>query len=68
MALTVVLEGDKSDRVATEKSVDEDLEEFKRWFAERIGGDPLSKFELAAIKTYLYFKFYGDEKDAQAGS
>lgn len=57
---------DKSDRKLVEEIVDEDLRRFNVWFQEKVGDGPLSQFEKAALKTYLYFKLLG-ENDAQEG-
>jgi hypothetical protein len=48
------------DRVATEKEVDEEIAKFDQWF-QSTGNDPLIRSEAAIIKTFLYFKLYGEK-------
>ena len=49
-----------------EQAVDEDLGAFSTHF-QALGNDPLTKFEAAAIKTYIFWKLYG-ARDAKPSS
>lgn len=49
-----------------ELAVNEDIRKFDAWFQE-LGNDPLTKSEVAVIKTYLWFKTLKGNGDAQAG-
>jgi hypothetical protein len=49
-----------------ELAVNEDIRAFDDWFRE-LGNDPLTKSEVAAIKTYLWYKTVKGSGDAQAG-
>lgn len=52
---------------ALEEAVDEDIELFNKFF-QSLGNDPLSKFEVSAIKTYLHYKLVGDTDAEEASS
>lgn len=53
MALTVTHEGQEG----IERDVDQDIDEFERWFYEHIDSSaPLLQAERAIIKTYLGWK------------
>jgi hypothetical protein len=48
-----------TDARVLEEEVDEDIEKFSAYF-QSLGNDPFSKFEKAAIKTYLHWKTHGE--------
>lgn len=53
-------------RVQAEKAVDEDLGKFSAHF-QSLGNDRLTRYEAAAIKTYIFWKLYG-ARDAEPTS
>lgn len=48
-----------------EELVDEDIAQFSAYFTS-LGNDPMSKFEKAAIKTYLHWKTHGEPSSSSA--
>lgn len=64
MIITTVLV-DITDRKAVEVAVDRDLEGFDMWFRHVVGDGPVTSFEKAILKSYLYYKLYGAESAIQ---
>ncbi len=58
---------DKENREVMEEAVDEDIRSFSEWFQRRVGDGPLIHAERAILKTFMYYKLYGDS-DEKAGS
>lgn len=65
MPIRVIVEQDGHVASNLEQMVDEDLSVFDDYFQE-IGNDPLTRFEKAAIKTYLHYKTHGKSLTATA--
>lgn len=61
--MTIAVEADAYTDKDLEEMVDEDIANFDKFF-QGLGNDPLSMFEKAAIKTYLFYKTHG-ESEAQ---
>ncbi len=61
--MPLVFEGVLSDKDAAEE-IDEELKTFDEYF-QSIGNDPLVKFEIAAIKTFLLWKVKGAPRAKQ---
>jgi len=50
--------GSVGDRTTIEQKVNEDLNAFGVFFTQ-LGNEELSRYEVAAIKTYLHWKIFG---------
>jgi DNA-binding ferritin-like protein (Dps family) len=57
--MTIAIEADAYTDKDLEEMVDEDIANFDKFF-QSLGNDPLSSFEKAAIKTYLWYKTHGE--------
>jgi hypothetical protein len=54
----IVQVGSVGDRTTIEQKVNEDLNAFGVFFTQ-LGNEELSRYEVAAIKTYLHWKIFG---------
>lgn len=52
------------DRKAIEDSVDEEIEKFNVWF-RGLGNDSLVRSEIAAVKTFLWYKFFEEKNGTE---
>jgi hypothetical protein len=57
--MTIEVQADHYSDDELEGAVDEDIANFDKFF-QSLGNDPLSLFEKAAIKTYLWYKTHGE--------
>lgn len=53
---------DLDGKTELEPVVDRDLDKFAEFYARTLNNGPLSGFERAAIKTYLYWKTHPEKK------
>jgi hypothetical protein len=60
MRIELTVSGTIEDRKAVEAAVDEDIDGFDTWFRNTVGDAPVTKLEKAIIKSYVYYKLYGD--------
>lgn len=63
-ALSVQLGYDDLTREAIEKIVDQDIEQFQKYFCNELKNERLSMVEIAILKTYLHYKLFGPKEPA----
>ena len=56
----IVVSVSEDDRKVIEEIVDEEIEKFNLWF-RGLGNDPLVRSEIAAVKTFLWYKLFEDK-------
>jgi hypothetical protein len=55
-------------KLQVEPIVDATLDRFQQYFSETLKNDRLSRFERAAIKTFLHWMLFTDKRDATAAT
>lgn len=55
---------DQINRKKTEEIVDEEIEKFNTWFRS-LGNDPLVRSEIAAVKTFIWYKLFAGKDGTQ---
>jgi hypothetical protein len=59
--MPLAIEADAYSDKDLNEMIDAEIAEFNRYF-QSIGNDPLIKFEIAAIKTFLMWKTHGEQR------